>query len=74
MLILNQHEVERLLTMPTCIGIMRDTLAALARGEATLPLRTVFGIPDGAFAVMPSPAQRAAAPTAKSALAVFDWA
>jgi len=54
MLILNQKEVEQLLTMPKCIDIMRDTLSALARGEATMPLRTVFGIPDGAFAVMPS--------------------
>ena len=54
MLVLNQQEVERLLTMPQCIALMRETLAALARGEATMPLRTVFGIPDGAFAVMPS--------------------
>lgn len=54
MLVLNQSEVEHLLTMPECIGLMRETLSALARGEATLPLRTVFGIPDGAFAVMPS--------------------
>src|SRR5260370_995232 len=54
MLVLSQKEVERLLTMPKCIEIMRETLSALARGEATLPLRTVFGIPDGAFAVMPA--------------------
>src|SRR3954464_12895976 len=54
MLILNQHDVERLLTMDKCIAIMGDTLSALARGEATLPLRTVFLIPDGAFAVMPA--------------------
>lgn len=54
MLVLNQRDVERMLTMPKCIEIMRDTLSALARGEATMPLRTVFGIPDGAFAVMPS--------------------
>lgn len=54
MLILNQHDVERLLPMDTCIGIMADTLSTLARGEATLPLRTVFLIPDGAFAVMPA--------------------
>ena len=54
MLVLNEHEVHRLLPMPRCIEIMRDTLAALARGEATMPLRTVFGIPDGAFAVMPA--------------------
>lgn len=57
MLVLSQREVERLLTMPKCIGIMRETLTALARGEATLPLRTVFAIPDGAFAVMPSALQ-----------------
>jgi ornithine cyclodeaminase/alanine dehydrogenase-like protein (mu-crystallin family) len=54
MLILNQKEVERLLTMPKCIEIMNQTLSALARGEATMPLRTVFAIPDGAFAVMPA--------------------
>src|SRR5438874_9965624 len=40
--------------MPTCIDLMDKTLSALARGEATLPLRTVFRIPDGAFAVMPA--------------------
>lgn len=54
MLILNQNDVTRLLTMEKCVGLMADTLSALARGEATLPLRTVFGIPDGAFAVMPA--------------------
>jgi ornithine cyclodeaminase len=54
MLVLNQSEVERLLTMPKCIELMTETLSALARGEATLPLRTVFAIPDGAFAVMPA--------------------
>jgi ornithine cyclodeaminase/alanine dehydrogenase-like protein (mu-crystallin family) len=53
-LVLSQHDVEQLLTMPRCIEIMDATLAALARGEATLPLRTVFAIPDGAFAVMPA--------------------
>lgn len=40
--------------MPKCIEIMRNTLAALARGEAVLPLRTILKIPDGAFAVMPA--------------------
>lgn len=54
MLVLSQQDVERLLTMPKCVELMTQTLAALARGEATLPLRTVFGIPDGAFAVMPA--------------------
>jgi ornithine cyclodeaminase len=54
MLVLNQSDVERMLTMPKCIELMTQTLSALARGEATLPLRTVFAIPDGAFAVMPA--------------------
>jgi ornithine cyclodeaminase len=54
MLVLNQSDVERMLTMPKCIELMTETLSALARGEATLPLRTVFAIPDGAFAVMPA--------------------
>jgi alanine dehydrogenase len=54
MLVLNQSDVERMLTMPKCIEIMAHTLSALARGEATMPLRTVFPIPDGAFAVMPA--------------------
>src|SRR3954469_3138092 len=54
MLVLNQSDVERMLTMPKCIDIMTQTLSALARGEATMPLRTVFAIPDGAFAVMPA--------------------
>jgi ornithine cyclodeaminase len=43
-----------MLTMPKCIELMTQTLSALARGEATMPLRTVFAIPDGAFAVMPA--------------------
>jgi ornithine cyclodeaminase/alanine dehydrogenase-like protein (mu-crystallin family) len=54
MLVLNQRDVTALLTMEKCVGLMAETLSALARGEATLPLRTVFGIPDGAFAVMPA--------------------
>lgn len=54
MLVLSQSDVHRLLTMPKCVELMRETLSALARGEATLPLRTVFAIPDGAFAVMPA--------------------
>jgi ornithine cyclodeaminase len=54
MLVLNESDVVRMLTMPKCIEIMSQTLSALARGEATMPLRTVFPIPDGAFAVMPA--------------------
>ena len=55
MLILSQSEVERLLPMDECIEVMTSTLAALARGEALLPLRTMILIPDSTdvFAVMP---------------------
>jgi len=56
MLILSQSDVERLLPMKACIDVMAATLAALARGEAVLPLRTVIAIPNttDAFAVMPA--------------------
>ncbi|MFI5229378.1 MAG: ornithine cyclodeaminase family protein [Gemmatimonadales bacterium] len=56
MLILSQSDVDRLLPMRDCIEIMASTLAALARGDAVLPLRTVIRIPDSrdAFAVMPA--------------------
>jgi alanine dehydrogenase len=56
MLILNQQEVTALLPMRACIEVMASTLAALARGETLLPLRTIIRLPDdkGAFAVMPA--------------------
>ena len=54
--VLNQRAVERLLTMPACIDVMRDTLQALARGEAILPLRQIMWLPErvGALGSMPS--------------------
>jgi ornithine cyclodeaminase len=41
--------------MTECIAVMEQALAALARGEALLPLRQVLVLPDGkgAFAAMP---------------------
>ncbi len=56
MLILSQADVESLLPLSACIDVMASTLAALARGEAILPLRTVIRIPQSsdAFAVMPA--------------------
>jgi ornithine cyclodeaminase/alanine dehydrogenase-like protein (mu-crystallin family) len=56
MLILSQSDVDRLLPMSACIDVMAATLAALARGDALLPLRTVILIPHttDAFAVMPA--------------------
>lgn len=56
MLVLSRREVESLLSMPTCIGLMEQALTSLARGEAILPLRPVIRIPGSAnaFAVMPA--------------------
>ena len=56
LLILTHGEVEQLLPMDQCIAVMEEALAALARGEATQPLRTIFK-PDrvkGVLAMMPS--------------------
>jgi ornithine cyclodeaminase/alanine dehydrogenase-like protein (mu-crystallin family) len=47
-LALSQAEVEELLTMPECIELMAETLAALARGEAFQPLRSIARPPDAA--------------------------
>ena len=55
-LIVNQAEVGRLLPMKECIEVMTETLAAVERGEAILPLRPVLRMPDkgGALGMMPS--------------------
>src|SRR5689334_15366002 len=55
-LIVNQDEVRRLLPMAECVDVMARTLAALARGEALLPLRQVLMLPggQGAFGAMPA--------------------
>jgi ornithine cyclodeaminase len=41
-LILSEHDVERLLTMRECIGVMEEALSALARGEVHNPLRSMI--------------------------------
>jgi len=55
-LVLNHDEVTELLTMRECIGVMEEVLAALARGEAYMPLRMVVTPPTAAgdVALMPS--------------------
>jgi ornithine cyclodeaminase len=55
-LVLGESDVTKLLPMGDCIRVMRDTLKALARGEAVLPLRMMVQQPDqkGLLAVMPS--------------------
>jgi ornithine cyclodeaminase len=55
-LIVPHTDVARLLPMAPCIDLMAEALAALARGEALLPLRTVLRLHSGrdAFAAMPA--------------------
>jgi alanine dehydrogenase len=55
-LIVNQSEVPQLLTMRECMSVMAETLGALTRGEAILPLRPVMWLPEkvGALAMMPA--------------------
>lgn len=52
---LNGEQVAELMPMPECIKVMRDALAALARGEALVPLRTVMRVPgvSGFLGLMP---------------------
>jgi ornithine cyclodeaminase/alanine dehydrogenase-like protein (mu-crystallin family) len=53
--VLSAEDVARLLPMRDCIEVMRDALAALARGKALVPLRMVMRMPDasGFLGVMP---------------------
>lgn len=55
MIVISQKEVGALLSMRDCIEVMSRALAALARGESILPLRTVIRLPSGTdfFALMP---------------------
>ncbi len=55
-LILNEHEVERLLTMADCIRVMEEALASMARGEVHNPLRQAIRAPGaaGLLGLMPA--------------------
>ena len=55
-LIVNQAEVPRLLPMKECIDVMARAFAALARGEAAMPVRQILWLPDkaGALGLMPA--------------------
>ena len=46
-LVLTQPEIRALLPMPTCIELVADALASLARGEAQNPLRRGMRLADG---------------------------
>ena len=56
LLILSEHDVHRMLTMRECIAVMEDALAALARGEAHQPLRSLMRPENAAgfLGLMPS--------------------
>lgn len=51
LMILSYAEIERLLPFDTCVDVMADALAALARGQIHQPLRTVVR-PPGAAGLM----------------------
>ena len=55
-LVVSYSEAKQLLPMHECIDVMADALAGLARGEAEMPLRTIFRPPEvrGVMAMMPS--------------------
>ena len=55
-LVVSEAEVPLLLPMKECIDLMAETLSALAREEALMPLRSVMWLPErvGALAAMPS--------------------
>lgn len=55
-LVLSEHEVEELLTMEECIGVMEDALRALALGEVHNPLRQAIRAPGapGLLGLMPA--------------------
>ncbi|MBZ0287344.1 MAG: ornithine cyclodeaminase family protein, partial [Anaerolineae bacterium] len=56
LLIVNQAEVRALLPMSDCIDVMAETLMALSRGEAVLPLRSMMRLPDSDNALLLMPA------------------
>ncbi|MFN2578098.1 MAG: ornithine cyclodeaminase family protein [Pyrinomonadaceae bacterium] len=55
-LVINHAEVEELLPMNECVGVMERAFIALARGQMDQPLRTIFrpATVKGVMAMMPS--------------------
>jgi ornithine cyclodeaminase/alanine dehydrogenase-like protein (mu-crystallin family) len=56
-LVLGEAEIRATLDMGRCIRAMEDVLGALARGEVSMPLRSIVGVPDDAvlgFGLMPA--------------------
>lgn len=55
-LVLSERDIEELLTMEECIGVMEDALTALTRGEVHNPLRQAVRAPGapGILGLMPA--------------------
>lgn len=55
-LIVNQKQVAKLLTMPECMEVMERVLQSLADGACLLPLRRIMWLPEktGALGLMPA--------------------
>ena len=56
LVVLDRHDVVRLLPMDECVDVMAAALATVARGNAILPLRPMIRLPDSPniFALMPA--------------------
>ncbi len=56
LLLLDEADVRALLSMRECVDAMSEALAALSRGEAEVPVRSVIAYPDrtGFFGMMPA--------------------
>ncbi|HEY9288576.1 MAG TPA: ornithine cyclodeaminase family protein [Candidatus Dormibacteraeota bacterium] len=67
-LVLSAEDVAQLLPMRACIEVMRDALAALAKGKALVPLRLVMRMPDGSGFLGLMPGYIAPEDTAEGAL------
>jgi alanine dehydrogenase len=71
LLFLNRRDVETLLPMGECIDRLADMLAALARGEASQPLRSLIWLPgEGRRDLLLSMPSERSAPAEKAGLAV----
>lgn len=44
MIVLSEKDIQSILTMETAIGVVADTMQAVSRGEATLPLRQIMPV------------------------------
>src|ERR671931_1462499 len=59
LLVLSEHEVQRLLDMESCVEAMADVLVSLARGQLFQPLRFVGRPQDASNLIGLMPAYRA---------------